>query len=62
MLTICAITVVKACRAQRFHFASTLKSNRRLCKLGWQLKVGRYGRNFFRRRRTEALVSVKPQG
>jgi hypothetical protein len=34
-------TVVKACRARRFPFASTLKSNRRLCKLGWQLKAGR---------------------
>jgi SRSO17 transposase len=55
-------TVVKACRAQRFHFASTLKSNRRLCKLGWQLKAGRYGRNLFRRRRTESLMSVRPQG
>jgi SRSO17 transposase len=55
-------TVVKACRARRFHFASTLKSNRRLCKLGWQLKAGRYGRNLFRRRRTETLVSVKPHG
>ena len=33
-------TVVKACRAQRFRFASTLKSNRRLCNLGWQLKAG----------------------
>ena len=55
-------TVVKACRAQHFHVASTLKSNRRLRKLGWQLKAGRYGRNLFRRRRTETLVSVKPHG
>jgi hypothetical protein len=55
-------TVVKACRAQHFHFASTLKSNRRLRKLGWKLKAGRYGQNLFRRRRTETLVSVKPNG
>jgi hypothetical protein len=55
-------TVVKACRAQRFHFATTLKSNRRLCQLGWKLIAGRSGRNLFRRRHTETLVSVKPQG
>jgi SRSO17 transposase len=55
-------TVVKACREQGFHFASTLKSNRSLCKQGWQLKAGRYGRNLFRRRRTEPLVLAKPHG
>jgi hypothetical protein len=55
-------TVVQACREQRFHFASTLKSNRRLFKQGWKLKAGRYGRNLFRRRRTTSLVSAKPQG
>jgi SRSO17 transposase len=55
-------TVVRACREQRFHVASTLKSNRRLCKQGWQLKAGRYGRNLFRRRRTETLVIDKPHG
>jgi SRSO17 transposase len=55
-------TVVKACREQGFHFASTLKSNRRLCKQGWQLKAGRYGRNLFRRRRTTPLVLAKPHG
>jgi hypothetical protein len=55
-------TVVKAGRARRFHFASTRKSNRRLCKRGWQLKAGRYGRNLLQRRRTETLVSVKPNG
>jgi hypothetical protein len=55
-------TVVKACREQRFHFASTLKSNRNLLKLGWKLKAGRYGRNLFRRRRTETLVITKPHG
>jgi DDE superfamily endonuclease len=37
-------TVVKACREQGCHVASTLKSNRCLCKQGWQLKAGRYGR------------------
>jgi SRSO17 transposase len=55
-------TVVKACREQRFHFASTLKSNRNLLKPGWKLKAGRYGRNLFRRRRTETLVITKPHG
>jgi SRSO17 transposase len=55
-------TVVKACREQGFHFASTLKSNRRLCKQGWQLKAGRYGRNLFRRRRTTPLVLAKLHG
>ena len=55
-------TVVKACREQGFHFASTLKSNRSLLKPGWKLKAGRYGRNLFRRRRTETLVTMKPHG
>jgi SRSO17 transposase len=55
-------TVVKACREQGFHFASTLKSNRRLCKQGWRLKAGRYGRNLFRRRRATPLVLAKPHG
>jgi hypothetical protein len=55
-------TVVQACREQRFHFASTLKSNRTLCKQGWKLKAGRYGRNLFRRRRTETLVIDKLHG
>jgi hypothetical protein len=55
-------TVVKACRAQRFHFASTLKSNRSLFKLGWKLKAGRDGHNLLRRHRTEMLVITKPHG
>jgi SRSO17 transposase len=55
-------TVVRACREQGFHFASTLKSNRRLCKQGWRLKAGHYGKNLFRRRRTTPLVIEKPQG
>jgi hypothetical protein len=55
-------TVVKACREQRFHFASTLKSNRRLFKQGWKLHAGRYGRNLFRRRRTNTLDLAKPYG
>jgi SRSO17 transposase len=55
-------TVVKACREKKFHFASTLKSNRSLFKQGWKLKAGRYGKNRFRRRRTEVLEVVKPQG
>ena len=55
-------TVVQACRGQRFHFASTLKSHRTLWKPGWQLKAGRYGRHRFRRRRSETLVITKPHG
>jgi SRSO17 transposase len=55
-------TVVKACREQRFHFASTLKSNRSLFKQGWKLKAGRYGRNLFRRRRADTLALSKPYG
>lgn len=54
--------VVHACHEQGFHFASTLKSNRSLFKHGWKLKAGRYGKNLFRRRRTQTLVSVKPHG
>jgi SRSO17 transposase len=55
-------TVVQACREKCFRFASTLKGNRSLFKPGWKLKAGRYGRNVFRRRRTETLVSMKPHG
>jgi hypothetical protein len=54
--------VVKACREQHFHFASTLKSNRSLFKQGWKLHAGRYGRNLFRRRRTNTLDLAKPYG
>jgi SRSO17 transposase len=55
-------TVVQACREKHFHFASMLKGNRSLFKQGWNLKAGRYGRNLFRRRRTDTLVIVKPHG
>jgi hypothetical protein len=55
-------TVVKACREQGFRFASTIKSNSRLFKPGRKLKAGRYGRNRFRRHRTETLVITKPHG
>jgi hypothetical protein len=55
-------TVVKACRQQCFPFASTLKTNRRLFKQGWKLEAGRYGRNLFRRRRTDTLTIAKPHG
>ncbi len=54
--------VVKACREQCFHFASTLKSHRTLLTSGWKLKAGRSGRNLLRRRRTETLVITKPHG
>jgi DDE superfamily endonuclease len=55
-------TVVRACRDQGFRFAPTLKGNRRLCKQGWRLKAGRYGKNLFRRRRTTVVVVEKPHG
>jgi hypothetical protein len=55
-------TIVKACRETPFHVASTLKSHRRLFELGWKLKAGRYGRNLFRRRRTDTLDLSKPYG
>jgi hypothetical protein len=55
-------TVVKACREQGFHVASTLKSNRRLFQMGWTLKAGRDGRNLCRRRRTDTLALSKPYG
>jgi hypothetical protein len=55
-------SVGQACRDQHFHFASTLKSPRRLFKHGWKLKAGRYGKNLCRRRRTAPLVSPRPQG
>jgi hypothetical protein len=55
-------TVVKACREQQCHFASTLKSHRRLFKQGWKLKACRDGRHLCRRRRTDTLVLAKPYG
>jgi hypothetical protein len=55
-------TAVQACREKSFHLASTLKSHRRLFKLGWKLKAGRYGRTLFRRRRTDTLDLWKPYG
>jgi hypothetical protein len=55
-------TVVKACRAQPFHVASTLKSHRSLFKQGWQLTAGRYGRHLCRRRRPDTLDLAKPDG
>jgi SRSO17 transposase len=54
-------TVVKACREKKFHFASTLKSNRSLFKQSWKLKAGRYGKNLCRRRRTVPLEVVTPR-
>jgi hypothetical protein len=55
-------TVVKACREKTFPVAATLKSHRSLFKQGWKLKAGRSGKHRFRRRRTEVLEVVKPQG
>jgi hypothetical protein len=55
-------TVVKPGGEKGFHFASTLKSNRSLFKLGWKRQTGRYGKNLFRRRRTTSLGSAKLHG
>ena len=55
-------TVVKACREQRLHLASTRKSHRSLFKPGWKLQAGRYGRHQLRRHRTAPLISAKPHG
>jgi len=55
-------TVVQACRAQGFRFASTLKGNRRLFKPGWKLKAGRSGKHVFRRRRPTSMALPKPHG
>lgn len=54
--------VVQAGRAHGFHFASTRKSHRSLDQQGWKRTVGRDGRNRFRRRRPETLVTVNPPG
>jgi hypothetical protein len=54
--------VVKACREQRWRFASTRQSQRRLFKPGWQLQAGRDGRHRCRRHRPATLVLTKPQG
>ena len=54
--------MVKACRDKRFHVVATLQSHRSLCKPGWQLKAGRYGRQPFRRRPPDTLGLTKPHG
>ena len=54
--------VVKACRKKGFRFVSTLKSNRNLFKRGRKLKVGKYGRNLFRRRPKEGFTIKKGKG
>jgi hypothetical protein len=54
--------VVRGCHEQGFQVASALRSNRSLFKRGWKLKAGRDGKNLFRRRRTQMLVSIKPHG
>lgn len=40
--------VTQACRSKKFHFVSTLKSNRNLYVRGRKLKAGTYGTNLFR--------------
>jgi len=51
-------TVVRACRSKKFHFVSTLKSNRNLFVRGRKLKAGTYGTNFFRRK-TKSTLKVQ---
>lgn len=51
--------VVKACRNKKFHFVSTLKSNRNLYLRGRKLKAGVYGNNFFRRKSKSTLKVSK---
>lgn len=55
-------TVVKACRKQRFHFVSALKSNRNLFRNGRKLKTGTYGKNLFRRHKKKCFAINKPNG
>ena len=54
--------VVKACRKQRFHFISTLKSNRNLFKNGRKLKAGGYGLRLFGRGRKKTCYIGKAKG
>jgi SRSO17 transposase len=54
--------VVKACRKQRFHFVSTLKSNRNLFKQGRKLKAGGYGVNLFKRSPKKNYTLKKDHG
>jgi hypothetical protein len=55
-------TGVKACRAQPFPWASTLKRHRRLFTHGWKLNAGRDGRQLFRRRRPATLDLAQSSG
>jgi SRSO17 transposase len=51
--------VTQACRSKKFHFVSTLKSNRNLYVRGRKLKAGTYGTNFFRRKSKSTLKISK---
>jgi SRSO17 transposase len=55
-------TVVKACRAKGFHFASTLKANRNLFRGGRKLKAGPYIPRTYRRRAKKQLKLKRPNG
>ena len=51
--------VVRACRSKKFHFVSTLKSNRNLYVRGKKLKAGTYGTNLYRRKAKSTLKVSK---
>jgi len=48
-------TVVKACRAKGFRFASTLKANRNLFRGGRKLKAGKYAHSAWKRGSKETI-------
>ena len=54
--------VVTACRAKRFTFVSTLKSNRNLFKNGRKLKAGTYGKHLLKSNPTRKYCLKKPSG
>jgi len=54
--------VATACRGKRFHFISTLKSNRNLKNRGKKLKSGSYGSYCFKTRQKSKLKIQKEHG
>jgi hypothetical protein len=55
-------TVVRVCRSKKFHFVSTVQSNRNLFVRGRKLKAGIYGTNFFRGKPKSTLKVSKERG
>ena len=54
--------VVNACRAKKFTYVSTLKSNRNLFKNGRKLKAGTYGKHLLKSNPTKKYCLKKPSG